>query len=147
MRDFKFLGHEQKGRLNFLLMKRWWKCHVSCISSFNNWLHSSYWPEVRVTREWDKAVLSLFASPSENLIKVLPLRDKKVRGSYSNGNFFKLACSWALNGSPHSKKEKRRRFSPHSPTQQGREAWGRGYNRQDIRELVKTILHARDPPQ
>ena len=78
---------------------------------------------------------SLFASPSENLIKVLPLRNKKVRGSYSNGNFFKLACSWALNGSPHSKKEKRRWFSPHSPTQQGREAWGRGYNRQDIREL------------
>ena len=78
---------------------------------------------------------SLFASPSENLIKVLPLRNKKVRGSYSNGNFFKLACSWALNGSPHSKKEKRRWFSPHSPTQQGREAWGRGYNRQDIRNL------------
>ena len=63
------------------------------------------------------------------------MRNKKVRGSYSNGNFFKLSCSSALNGSPHSKKEKRRLFSPHSPTQQGREAWGRGYNRQDIIEL------------
>ena len=43
--------------------------------------------------EWDKAVLSLFASPSENLINVLPVRNKKVRGSYSNGIFFKMSCS------------------------------------------------------
>ena len=98
MTDFKFLGHEQKDRLNFLLMKRWWKCHVSCISRFN--IHSSYWPEAHVTREWDKAVLSLFARPSENLIKVLPLRNKKVRGSYSNGNFFKLSCSWVPEWEP-----------------------------------------------
>ena len=81
--------------------------------------------------EWDKAVLSLFASPSENLINVLPVRNKKVRGSYSNGIFFKMSCSWPLNGNPHSKNEKRRWLSPHSPTQKGREAWGRGYNWQD----------------